>query len=229
MELGEGCNRVGRLEGGFPVFGVEPDAIELDIKRSLNVTGEGVADHHALPFVGSGRPEHPFKEPGVGFRNSDLGGDEDVVEEALEVRGFQSSPLDSADSIGCKVEAVSLILQKGEQGEGFRVENRLAAEVVFVHLACRFHIKAKVALFLEEGKPLQGELIDRQQPLFELLPAGMVAPGIEQVRGVINGNPQLPGHPGECPPLGFPEIHQCPVEVKKKMVVHGLTPLLADC
>jgi len=88
MELGEGCDRVGRLEGGFPIFGVEPDAIELDIKRSLNVTGEGIADHHALPFVGSGRSEHPFKEPGVWFRNSDLGGDEDVVEEALEVRGF---------------------------------------------------------------------------------------------------------------------------------------------
>jgi len=127
------------------------------------------------------------------------------------------------------VEAVSLIPQKGEQGEGFGVEDRLAAEVVFIRGACRSRIEMKTALRLEEGESLQGELFDRQQPLFELLPTGKVAPGINLWGGVIDGNPQLFGHQGECPPLGFPEIHQCSVEVKKKMVVHALTPLLADC
>jgi len=63
VELGKRSDRIGRLEGGLSVVGVEPDAIHPEIKRSLDVAGEGVADHDALLFFRSGCLEHMFKEP----------------------------------------------------------------------------------------------------------------------------------------------------------------------
>ena len=90
---------------GFPVFPIHPDSPDSGLLRSADVFPEIVSYHQCLLRPGMGKPKRVLEETRMGFGESDVTGDKNVVKVTRQTAGLELESLKIGRAI-CRPEPI---------------------------------------------------------------------------------------------------------------------------